>query len=289
MITGDNKSTWTSTSLSASPNSAKHWRNMSIFGYLFVSNCIMESPKTSSIVGSLGGQSFDVTSLTSYNPFSEEDENDQSSYTLVTSIFSRMKSTLSAPLSSAVGTTSSTQSSSNFTNQQIGASDSRRPSYTTVGSNFSSRTTASERPNPLIAAPSHTAPPLVSLTPAHSEIPTYAVEYERQMSQKASNSPAVDFGDNILFGSIPGFPIQDDARSIKTSASIHRSGSVSKVMRRLRGEGKKLLRKFFTKLYKRFVRPVKGLLDGRRKCQRMLRLQECVHYLEKKTSLPYLW
>ena len=205
----------------------------------------MESPKSSSIVGSLGGQSFDVTSLTSYNPFSEEDENDQSSYTLVTSIFSRMKSTLSAPLSSAVGTTSSTQSSSNFTNQPIGASDSRRPSYTTVGSNFSSRTTASERPNPLIAAPSHTAPPLVSLTPAHSEIPTYTLEYERHMSQKASNSPAVDFGDNILFGSIPGFPIQDDARSIKTSASIHRSGSVSKVMRRLRGEGKKILPKFF--------------------------------------------
>ena len=206
----------------------------------------MESPKSSSIVGSVGGQSFDVASLTSYNPFSEEDENDQSSYTLVTSIFSRMKNTLSAPLSSGVGTASSTQPSSNITNQPISVSDSRRPSYTTAGSNFSSRTTASERPNPLIAAPSHTAPPLVSLTPAHSEIPTYSVEYERQMSQKPSNSPSVDFGDNILFGAIPGFPIQDDARSIKTSASIHRSGSVSKVMRRLRGEGKKLFREFFT-------------------------------------------
>jgi 1-phosphatidylinositol-3-phosphate 5-kinase len=198
----------------------------------------MESPKSSSIVGSVGGQSFDVASLTSYNPFSEEDENDQSSYTLVTSIFSRMKNTLSAPLSSTVATSSS-QTSSIIPNQPIGVSDySRRPSYTTAGSNFSSRTTASDRPNPLIAAPSHTAPPLVSLTPAHSEIPTYSVEYERQMSQKPSNSPSVDFGDNVLFGSIPGFPIQDDARSIKTSASIHRSGSVSKVMRRLRGEGK---------------------------------------------------
>ena len=208
---------------------------------------MMESPKSSSIVGSLGGQSFDVASLTSYNPFSEEDENDQSSYTLVTSIFSRMKSTLSAPLSSTVGTTSSTQSSSNMTNQPIGASDSRRLSYTTaqLGSNFSSRTTASERPNPLIAAPSHAAPPLVSLTPAHSEIPTYTAEYERQMSQKTSNPPVVDFQVPDLFGSIPGFPIQDDARSIKTSVSLHRSGSVSKVMRRLRGEGKKLLCKFF--------------------------------------------
>jgi 1-phosphatidylinositol-3-phosphate 5-kinase len=81
----------------------------------------------------------------------------------------------------------------------------------------------------------------VSLTPAHSEISTYT-EYDRHISQKASNSP-VDFGDGILFEAIPGFPIQDDARSINTSASIHRSGSVSKVMRRLRGEGKKLLRK----------------------------------------------
>lgn len=37
--------------------------------------------------------------------------------------------------------------------------------------------------------------------------------------------------------SIPGFPIQDDARSIRTSTSLHRSGSVSKVIRRIRGEG----------------------------------------------------
>jgi 1-phosphatidylinositol-3-phosphate 5-kinase len=196
----------------------------------------MESPQ-SSVVGSLGNQSSDVISLTSFNPFSEEDENDQSSYTLVTSIFSRMKNTLSAPLSSAVGTTSSIQPSSNITNSSIGASDSRRPSYATaqLGSNFSSRTTASERPNPLITAPSQAAPPLVSLTPAHSEIPTYTVD---QTSQRASYSPTVDFGDTMPFGSIPGFPIQDDARSIKTSTSIHRSGSVSKVMRRLRGEGK---------------------------------------------------
>ncbi|KAF8807958.1 hypothetical protein BYT27DRAFT_7190050 [Phlegmacium glaucopus] len=210
----------------------------------------MESPTASSpVVESLSGQSSrsrsstkladDVTSLTSFNPFSEEDDNDQSSYTLVTSIFSRMKNTLSAPLSSAVGVTSSTQSSSNITNPSIGVSELRRPSYTTapLGSNFSSRTTASERPNPLFAAPSQTAPPLVSLTPAHSEIPSYAAEYDRPISQRSLYSPAVDFGDTVLFGSIPGFPIQDDARSIKTSTSIHRSGSVSKVMRRLRGEG----------------------------------------------------
>jgi len=234
----------------------------------------MESPNASSpVVGSLSGQSSrsrsstkladDVTSLTSFNPFSEEDENDQLSYTLVTSIFSRMKNTLSAPLSSAVGVTSNTQSSSNITNPPIGASESRRPSYTTtpLGSNFSSRTTTSERPNPLIAAPPQTAPPLVSLTPAHSEIPSYIAEYDRSVSQRSLYYPAVDFGDTVLFGSIPGFPIHDDARSIKTSTSIHRSGSVSKVMRRLRGEG----RKYFlnsSNLCKRFCRPIKRLLDG---------------------------
>ena len=235
----------------------------------------MESPNAASVVGSFSGQSSrsrsstkladDMTSLTSFNPFSEEDENDQSSYTLVTSIFSRMKNTLSAPLSSAVGVASSPQLPSNVIHPSIGASEARRPSYPTtaqLGSNFSSRTAVSERPNPLIAARPQTAPPLVSLTPAHSEIPTYTVEYDRSASQKVPYSPAVDHGDALLFGSIPGFPIQDDARSIKTSTSIHRSGSVSKVMRRLRGEGKNYFLKSL-KLYKRFCRPIKGLLDGR--------------------------
>ena len=41
----------------------------------------------------------DVTILTSFNPFSEEDENDQSSYALVSSLFSKVKNSLSAPLS----------------------------------------------------------------------------------------------------------------------------------------------------------------------------------------------
>ena len=239
----------------------------------------MESPNSSSIVGSFSGQSSrsrsstkladDVTSLTSFNPFSEEDENDQSSYTLVTSIFSRVRSTLSAPLSSAVGVTSSNQPPSTITSPSIVVSELRRPSLnysTTVQpSNISSRTMVSERSMPIIAAPPRTAPPLVSLTPAHSEIPTYAVEYDRAASPRVPyrDSPA-EFSDTAFFGSIPGFPIQDDARSIKTSTTIHRSGSVSKVMRRIRGEGKKYFLNHY-KLCKRFCRPIKGLLDGRRK------------------------
>ena len=43
----------------------------------------------------------DVTCLTSFNPFSEEDEHDQSPYALVSSLFSKVKSTLSAPRSAA--------------------------------------------------------------------------------------------------------------------------------------------------------------------------------------------
>jgi len=184
----------------------------------------------------------DVTSLTSFNPFSEEDEHDQSSYTLVTSIFSRMKNTLAAPLSSAVASASNTTVASNITSNS-GGSEARRPSYTAAQtglSTFSARSTASERPNPLAAAPASAAPPLVSLTPAQSELPTYALEYERSTSHRPPFSPNVDVGDAAPFGtSIPGFPIQDDARSIKTTTSTPgpRSGSVSKVMRRLRGEG----------------------------------------------------
>ncbi|KAG5645340.1 hypothetical protein DXG03_006402 [Asterophora parasitica] len=185
----------------------------------------------------------DVTSLTSFNPFSEEDENDQSSYTLVTSILSRMKNTLSAPLSST-GPPSSMASSMPTPNPGAasGSSELRRPSYATSltqGSGFSTRSGAVERPFSLATAPAQAAPPLVSLTPAQSEVPTYSDEYDRSPSRSGSlYSPAAEAGDNGQFGtSIPGFPIPDDARSIKTSTSLHRSGSVSKVMRRIRGEG----------------------------------------------------
>jgi 1-phosphatidylinositol-3-phosphate 5-kinase len=41
--------------------------------------------------------------------------------------------------------------------------------------------------------------------------------------------------------SIPGFPMQDDARSIRTAGSLKKNNSVSKVIRRLRGEGMSLL------------------------------------------------
>ncbi|KAJ7269256.1 hypothetical protein B0H12DRAFT_1094894 [Mycena haematopus] len=181
----------------------------------------------------------DLTSLTSFNPFSEEDENDQS---FVTSIFSRMKNTLSAPLASVTATSSAPSNyASTSANATASAAEPRRPSYGAnhANSSLSTRTFASaDRPTSLsavhAAAP---APPLVSLTPAQSEVPTYSVEYERSPS-RSGMFPSYDSQDGGIFGtSIPGFPIQDDARSVKTTTSLHRSNSVSRVIRRIRGEG----------------------------------------------------
>ncbi|KAK0505754.1 hypothetical protein EDD18DRAFT_1304541 [Armillaria luteobubalina] len=177
----------------------------------------------------------DVTSLTTFNPFSEEDENDQSSYTLVTSLFSKVKNSFSTPLS-AVTTTPT------YTSNVNGATvitEPRRPSYTlNTQSSYSSRGSTNERLNPLAPNQSIPAPPLMSLTPAQSELPVYNTEYDRSPSRGMFYSPVYDSTDGGIFGTtIPGFPIQDDARSVKTSASLHRSGSVSKVIRRIRGEG----------------------------------------------------
>ncbi|PPQ76863.1 hypothetical protein CVT24_008633 [Panaeolus cyanescens] len=188
----------------------------------------------------------DVTSLTSFNPFSEEDEHDQSSYTIVRSIFSRMKNTLSAPLSAKATPTTNAALGTTVNNVQSPPQnmslETKRPSFPQLqnaSSGISTRVHSSDRRNPLMAGPGQAAPPLVSLTPAQSELPTYNnPDYDKANHNRTPYSPAFDATDPMGFGtSIPGFPIQDDARSIKTSTSIHRSGSVSKVMRRLRGEG----------------------------------------------------
>lgn len=175
----------------------------------------------------------DVTSLTSFNPFSEEDENDQSSYTLVTSLFSRMRSSLAAPLSAV-------SSGSSQVNPHGPGNEQRRPSATTIHnsqSSISTRSAAVDKPNSLTVVPSNPAPPLVSLTPVVSEAPSFSTEYERTPSRNGY-TPVFETHDGGMFAtSIPGFPIQDDARSIRTSTSLNRSGSVSKVIRRIRGEG----------------------------------------------------
>ncbi|KAF8640401.1 hypothetical protein AX17_000070 [Amanita inopinata Kibby_2008] len=208
---------------------------------------------SSPVLGTFSGQSSrsrssvrlldDATSLTSFNPFSEEDENDKSSYTIVTSIFSRMKNTLSAPLSSTTPASAPPTIGNNVSAVGI-ASDQKRLLHTGQIQlpTLSSKPPATERPNPLLPAHVLAAPPLVSLTPAQSEVPSYIAEYDKYDRSPSRNgafhSPVWDSVDGGMFGtSIPGFPIPDDARSIKTSTSLHRSGSVSKVIRRLRGEG----------------------------------------------------
>lgn len=184
----------------------------------------------------------DVTSLTSFNPFSEEDENDQSSYAIVSSLFSKVKNTFSAPLSAAAaaaGATTLTPPAANQTaTPAISTAEARRPSLPYSASNTSNKA-QQERPTPLNVNQPKAAPPLVSLTPVTSETPSY-VDFERSTSQNGSfyNSDAPDGG---IYGTfIPGFPMADsDARSIRTTASanVKRSGSLSKVIRRIRGEG----------------------------------------------------
>lgn len=176
----------------------------------------------------------DVTSLTSFNPFSEEDEHEQSSYALVTSLFSMVRSSLAAPLHSAVA--SSTPGASNANNTPAGqAHEQRRP---TLSSATSTQSSKAERSNRFNVPASRPAPPHVSLTPVVSETPSYDIDYDRPPSRSGSFY-APETPDGGMYGSaIPGFPIQDsDARSIRTQGSLRRSASVSKVIRRIRGEG----------------------------------------------------
>lgn len=176
----------------------------------------------------------DVTSLTSFNPFSEEDEHDQSSYALVTSLFSKVKNTLSAPLSAA-GPSTAPAHPSTFSGNT--APEQRRPSLNYSGSNQSNKP-GPDRPTPFSINVSNPAPPLVSLTPVVSETPSYTGEYDRPPSRGAAYTEILDGGGYA----IPGFPIQDsDARSIRTNGSFVRSASVSKVIRRIRGEGNYIL------------------------------------------------
>lgn len=180
----------------------------------------------------------DATSLTSFNPFSEEDEHDQSSYALVSSLFSKVRNTLSAPLTSAAAPAVAPVPEKSNAVQSTSVVEPRRPSIHYSNSKDSNKSNP-DRPNPLHVNLSNPAPPLVSLTPVTSEVPSY-VDMERTPSQGGSfYAPEVPEGGG--YGTyIPGFPIQDsDARSIRTvgSTNLKRSDSVSKVIRRIRGEG----------------------------------------------------
>jgi 1-phosphatidylinositol-3-phosphate 5-kinase len=209
----------------------------------------MESPLTSPVTPhfqvaspsrtSLQGLD-DAPCLTSFNPFSEEDENDQSSYALVTSLLSRVKNTFAPTLATSSTPAPSHQPPSGGSKESSVSEPTRRASVHTQNSNVSSRS-GPERPNTLHRLSSSLpAPPLVSLTPITSEAPSFNTEYDRPSSFRGFFPSAItENGDGPGYGvTIPGFPIQDsDARSIRTTISTNRQGSVSKTMRRIRGEG----------------------------------------------------
>ncbi|KAG8788159.1 1-phosphatidylinositol-3-phosphate 5-kinase [Serendipita sp. 397] len=156
--------------------------------------------------------------LTSFNPFQEEDELDQSSYAYVSSLFSIVKNTFTV------------------------APAAKPPSAPAPGPQtaLASQPRIGERKGSLQIIQKNPAPPLVSVTPVISEAPSL----QRDIESPVSRTGLFGFGTNDAtegpYGTaIPGFPIADDARSIKTSTSVghKKNASVSKVIRRLRGEG----------------------------------------------------
>jgi 1-phosphatidylinositol-3-phosphate 5-kinase len=205
----------------------------------------------------------DVASLTSFNPFSEEDENDQSSYALMTSLFSRMKNTFTAPLSSAPPPAAAGSTAAGPSNAT--PAERRRPSTSVLQNSVSNESSRSstERPPSLNVIPSHLAPPLVSLTPVVSEGLSFNTDFDLTFPRGTFVNPSVsDSLDGGLYGTtIPGFSIPEDARSIRTTGSAHRSASVSKVIRRIRGEGMPGDESFLCQSLT-LCRVIKRLLDG---------------------------
>lgn len=191
-------------------------------------------PETSSLLASRPQE--DVASLTSFNPFSEEDEHDQSSYALMTSLFSRVKNTFTTPLSSAplVSNGTGVPVPSNIPAER------RRPLASVIQNHFNDSSRPShERPPSMAVISSNPAPPLVSLTPVVSEGLTFNSDFDLSLSRAALINPSATDGlEGGPYGTtIPGFSIPEDARSIRTAPSVRRSASVSKVIRRIRGEG----------------------------------------------------
>lgn len=170
----------------------------------------------------------DVTSLTTFNPFSEEDEHDQSSYAIVTSLLSLVKNTLTAPLSS---------SSTNHSNPQ---SNNTQHKDTSTPTALPPRTQSDKpKPSSLSVANTTPAPPLVFLTPVISEAPSLGLVHDSASTRSGMAPSPIEPSDPTYGTTIPGFPIADDARSVRTTGSgnLQRTASVSKIIRRIRGEG----------------------------------------------------
>jgi 1-phosphatidylinositol-3-phosphate 5-kinase len=111
---------------------------------------------------------------------------------------------------------------------------------------------------------SQTAPPLVSLTPVVSEGLTFNCDLDLSLARAALINPSASDGlDGGPYGTtIPGFSIPEDARSIRTAPSVRRSASVSKVIRRIRGEGESKKGQCTLRGGLTASRSVERLLDG---------------------------
>ncbi|EJD52194.1 hypothetical protein AURDEDRAFT_181710 [Auricularia subglabra TFB-10046 SS5] len=195
----------------------------------------------------------DAATLTTFNPFSDEDEREQSSYALVTSLLTKVKHTLSAPLHASAPAppqpaqtqTPLQQRGSESTVQTVSSASSKTPSEPVAPPRPRHRSSR-DRPHALLKTaalkPTGIAPPLVSRTPAVPEPITYSSNAHAESSRMASGSYYAESVD--IYGSIgtsiPGFPnIQDDAKSIHTVASASltalnnvQKGSVSKAIRK---------------------------------------------------------
>ncbi|CAE7226835.1 unnamed protein product [Rhizoctonia solani] len=175
--------------------------------------------------------------LTTHNPFGDDDPGGQGGYTLVTSIFSKMKNPFAAngpPGTIASGNVSTTPVVAPPANESANKPMNKPISKVTTPTNPPSPSRApSLKPATKSLKPggSNPAPPLVSFAPI-------AVEQPRYVAEGAYASPQTYDGVERMYGtSIPGFAIPDDARSVRTVASTRRGASVSKAIRRLRGEG----------------------------------------------------
>jgi 1-phosphatidylinositol-3-phosphate 5-kinase len=175
-------------------------------------------------------------SLTTFgNPFDEE-EADNSSYALVSSLLSKVKSTFTSA-STHPAPAGAVPSSSTTPLPPPTSNSAPEPTKLPPSKPVHPRVqNVRERPTAALAASRRPAPPLVSMTPAVSELPSYLYESDSPKS-KSGDLVNLSMADHEASTSIPGFPIHDDARSIRTSNSLKRFGSASKVIRRLRGDG----------------------------------------------------
>lgn len=180
-------------------------------------------------------------SLTTFgNPFDEE-EADNSSYALVSSLLSKVKSTFTSANTQQVPV-NAVPSSSTTPLAPSASNNAPEPTKLPPSKPVHPRVqNVRERPSSALAAARRPAPPLVSTTPAVSELPSYLYESDSPKS-KSGDLMNLSVVDHEASTCIPGFPIQDDTRSIRTSNSLKRFGSASKVIRRLRGDGSFLSR-----------------------------------------------